>query len=194
MKRIIVCLLVMLLFVGCTQQAAEEEVETEEDTTTETQQTEVKPESTILTDEVIDTLNAQLTPGVKSTNIVPNHLTLKYGGRAVFGIGLQNIQNAEDDFLVTAEFDKAYDKYMNTIDTSEDMMNSWVKTNLEMFTLASNEKKIVSIVIDVEEINDGVKPPAGTYQFRVETLYKRGGFHPNKEYIGRRTVSIRVEK
>jgi hypothetical protein len=197
MKRIIVCLLVMLLFAGCAQQAAEDTTKatTETKTTaTETTKDEIKPESTVLTDEILDTLNEQLKPGVKSTDLIPNHVKLKYGDQAVFGVGIQNIQNAEDIFFIKVTFDKAYDKYMNTIDTDEETMNDWVTTVLKEFTLAPSEKKIVSVVIEVGDTNSGVKPQPGTYQFDVETLYKRGGYYANKEYIGRREFSIRVEQ
>ncbi|MBN2112205.1 hypothetical protein JW707_03850 [Candidatus Woesearchaeota archaeon] len=198
MKRIIVCLLAVLLLAGCAQQAAEtapeQKTETKATVTEEVKTDEVKPVSTILSSEIVDSLNSQLKPGVKYTDITPNHAVLEYGNQFIFGLGLQNIQNAEDTFLIKVTFDKAYDKYTNTISVSEEMVNSWLKTNLEEFTLAPGEKKIVSVLIEVGNANTGTKPQPGTYEFDVETLHQGGGYRPTKEYVGRREVSIRVEQ
>lgn len=197
MKKLIVCLLVVLVLAGCVQPQAEEKTEedVEEQTVEEqiTKTVETKP-TDVLSDEIKEIIEAQLTAGVKYSDIIPNHLKLKYGEKGVFGVGVQNIQNADDDYLISVTFDKAYDKYMNTIPTSEEMMNGWIKTNLEVFTLPKGETQIISIVIEVGDVVPGIKPQEGTYTFDLKTLYKRGGYHANKELVGTRAISIRVEK
>ena len=198
MKKIIACLVVLFLFVGCAQQATQDGTDegTSDSEATVSEETTKPAEvvSSVLSDEVLAALNEELGPGVKGTGLSPNHITLKYGERAVFGVGLQNIMNAEENFLVKVAFDKAYDKYTNPISTSEEMMEGWIKTNLEEFPLLPNEKKIVSVVIDVEQVMPGIRPPAGTYTFDVELLYSQSGRHINKDYVGRTEFSIRVEK
>lgn len=193
MKKLIACLLALFVLVGCVQQP------TEEDETGETaQEAEVTPRkvaepSSVLSDEIKDTIDEQLQPGIKSS-IPVNYQKLKYGEVFVFGVGVQNILNLEDEFLVKVSFDKAYDRMMNTIGTSEEMMNDWVKTKLEPFTLAKDEKQTVAIVIEVGKIMPGIRPTPGTYVFDVEVLYSRGGRYINKEYIGKSAFSIKVEK
>jgi hypothetical protein len=118
---------------------------------------------------------------------------MDYGDSYVFGVGVQNLQPMPDDFYIKAYFDKAYDKYTNAIEVDEDLMNSWIKSNLRTFTLESGEKATISIKIEVGETLPGVMPSPGAYVFDVETLYKKGGYHANKEYIGKKEITIKVQ-
>jgi hypothetical protein len=122
-----------------------------------------------------------------------NYRKLGYGDTFVFGVGVQNIMNYEDIFMIKVTFNKAYDKYMNTIETDEETMNSWVKSANEEFTLAPTDKKTVPIVLEVGNMRPGTKPITGTYVFSVETLNKEKGYYTNKDYSGKRDLSIKVE-
>jgi hypothetical protein len=196
MKKLIVCILALIVLAGCVQPPADEGAEEAAPKTTVKDTTEAKETtaaSTILGEEIGGAIDEQLVPGVKS--VIPvNYKKMKYGDTFVFGIGIRNTFNLPDDFLVSVYFDKAYDKYMNVIDTDEDTMNSWIKTKFEPFTLDQDETQAVSVVMEVGYTMSGVKPAAGTYVFDVETLSKKGGSRINKEHVGKREISIKIEK
>lgn len=202
MKNAIVCLLAVLIlacFAGCTQQPVqtaepeiEEEIETESVPEYLSQEPVKSEPATTLSNEIKDRIESELKDGVRYS-LPLKYQKLKYGEKGVFGVGVQNIMNYEDDFIIKVYFDKAYDKYTNPISVSEDMMNSWVITNLDLFTLSPKEEMIQSVVIEVKDVLPGIKPSAGAYVFDVEILNKEKGFHANKEYVGRQEITVKVE-
>lgn len=199
MRKAFVCLIALLVLAGCAQQAAQDTGAAQQDTqpeaaadTTPAETQEPPAQSSyVLSDELRNTVNEQLEPGVKV--VMPlAYAKLSYGEASTFGIGIQNLQTLADEFLIKVYFDEAYDKYTNPISTDEDTMNRWIKTNLPMFTLDSMEKDILSFTIEAGDIQPGVKPAPGSYVFDVEFLHKKGGYHANKDYVGKKEVTIKI--
>ena len=190
MKRIIACMLLLFVLAGCVQQTQEEEAK---EGTRETGEVQIQQTtSTTLSSDIKNAIDEQLLPGVRSVMPI-NYRKLSYGDTFVFGIGVQSILNYEDIFMIKVTFNKAYDRYMNSIETDEETMNGWIKSANEEFTLNTGDKKTVPIVVEIGNMRPGTKPIAGTYVFSVETLNKEGGYYTNKEYSGKRDLSIKIE-
>lgn len=193
MKKLLLSILVVLVIAGCASvQPTEPSQQVEEPEAEEAPPAEPEPEqATVLSAEIQDAIDQGLKPGVRSSMPVQAQ-RMVFGDVFVFGVGVQNVLSYDDTFLITVAFDKAYDRYTNIIEVDENAMNAWLKTNLDEFELAKGGKETISIVMEVGEIKPGVGPQIGTYVFDVETLNKRGGHFTNKDYVGKREITIQI--
>jgi len=192
MKRIIACIMVLLvLAVGCTQPVAEDDG-TETDVAQGSTAKIVKAADTVLGAEIGKAIDEQLVPGEKY--ILPvNYQKLAYGEEFIFGLGVQNVNPQDDKYQITVKFDKAYDRMTNNIDVDEDTMNKWIKTIFEPFEINSYEKETASIIMEVGEIKPGVMPKPGTYVFDLEILNAGGSSVTIRKEYGMTELSIKVE-
>lgn len=205
MKKAIVCLLALLLLIGCVPAEEESGAETAADqgeqkttTTTETAQEQAKapvvdettPE---LSSDFVALIEDEMRPAVRTSHFYPNSVKLKYGDVQAFGLAVQNVLRDPEEFLVKVSFDKAYDKYTNQIDVDEAAMNDWVKTSFEIFELVPNAQSMITVIMKVGDISSGKKPTPGTYVFDVEVLHRADRTDMVEDYVAPMETSIRIE-
>lgn len=193
MKKLIVCILTLVVLAGCAQPPAEDAGTAAADTVAEgSTAKETKAAETVLGEEIGRAIDEQLISGERY--ILPvNYKKLKYGESFIFGLGVQNVLSLPDRYQVSMNFDKAYDRMTNPIDTDEDTMNNWVKTVFEPFDLDSYTKETVSIKMQVGDIKPGVRPKPGTYVFDIDILNAGGSSVSIRKEYGMAEISIKVE-
>jgi hypothetical protein len=200
MKKAIVCLLALLLLIGCApvdeeseaQQPAQEQKETK---TTQTPKAPVVEEETPeLSSEFVALIEEEMKPAIRASHVYPHSIKLKYGDIQAFGVAVQNTLKDPEEFQIKVVFDKAYDKYTNQIDVDEAVMNSWLKTNLEIFELVPGEETTLTIIMEVGNKMSGVKPTPGTYVFDVEILHRAGRTDMVEDYVAPKELAIRIDK
>jgi len=175
MKKLLTILVLALFIVsGCAQQES-----TDDSTAREAAQAAETPvgdkitiaPSTVLSQELKDSIDAALIKGVKFSMPL-NYRKMEYGDSFVFGVGVQNIRNKQYEFSVDVTFKKAYGDYMAPIEVDEDLMNEWVKSSLNPFDLDYNDKKVVSVRMEVGDMRPGIEAGPGTYVFDVESYFR----------------------
>ena len=186
----------LVLLAGCVQQEApadEGAPSAEEDAAAQERVEVQQVKSTNIDADLVKTIDEQLTPSIKY--VMPlSFRKMAYGDSFVFGLGVQNVNTYDMQYLVEAEFNRAYDKYTNTIDgIDEDMVNSWVKTNFEVFELSKYGKKTISMVVEVGNMAPGKKPVAGAYEFDVQVMSgKLSDALLNDEYGAKTKLTIKI--
>lgn len=193
MKKLIACIFVLLvLVIGCTQPQVEDEGTSVDNVAEGSTAKEVKAADTVLGEEIGRAIDEQLVSGDRY--ILPvNYKKIKYGESFIFGLGVQNVLSLPDRYQISMNFDKAYDRMTNPIDTDEDTMNKWIKTIFEPFELDQYTKETISIKMQAGDIKPGVRPKAGTYVFDVDILNAGGSSVSIRKEYGKTEISIRVE-
>lgn len=205
MKKIIACILLLAVLAGCvnvqeteqqtTPQASPDKTgETAQSGSTAQQQVQQQVQQYMLSAETKALVESQLTAG-KNVVFPQNYKQLSNGQSYVFGIGVNNLQTVEDEFQVNVNFKKAYDKYMNTIETDQATMDSWVKTVFSPFMLDSYKSEIMGIAIEAGNMKPGVKAQAGTYVFEAQVMHRisPGAGFINSPYGSKYEISVRVQ-
>ena len=195
MKKILFCLMVLVLLAGCVQQeAADEGAPSAQEEAEAQERVEVQQvKSTNIEPEIVKAIEDQLTPAVKS--VMPlTYRKMAYGDSYVFGLGVQNVNTYDMQYLVEIEFNKAYDKYTNKIDAvDEETVEGWIKTNFEVFELSKYEKKTVSVAVEVGNMAPGKKPVPGAYEFDVQVMSgKLSDALLNDEYTAKTKLTIKI--
>lgn len=139
----------------------------------------------------------KVTAGLKSTtkySLSHTFARLAPGQHETFGIGFTNRFREKDNFLVSIEFKKAYDKATNNIDSATaDNVATWLAQNdFSITPLQPDQQSIQPIVIEVANFADGSAPPKGTYEFTAEVLHQGTFFGPTEEYSGELQIAILV--
>ena len=121
-------------------------------------------------------------------------MKIERGEHHTFAIAFTNRLQVQDNFLVSAEFKRAYDTRSNPIDgVDEVQIATWLARNdFSVTPLDINEQSIQSIVVEVVDFADGTSPLPGTYEFDVNVLAQMGLFEVTEEYSGDITVAIQV--
>lgn len=116
------------------------------------------------------------------------------GDHHTFAIAFRNRMANKDNFLISVEFKRAYDRSSNSIESvDEAQIATWlVRNDWPVTPLDVDEDSIQSIIIEIKDLADGTSPPAGTYEFDVNVLAQMGLFEVTEEYSGDITIAIQV--
>jgi len=205
MKKAIVCLLALLLLaglIGCVpveeeseaqQPAKEQETKTTQTAKDQQKAPTMEEEAPELSSEFVALIEEEMKPAIRASHVYPHSIKLKYGDVQAFGVAIQNTLRDPEEFQIKVVFDKAYDKYTNQIDVDEAVMNSWLKTSIEIFELVPGEETMITIIMEVGNKMSGVKPTPGTYVFDVEILHRADRTDMVEDYVAPKELAIRIE-
>lgn len=146
-------------------------------------------------------LDKNFAPGVKLA-LSSSFYRMKIGDSKVIGIAIRGMNPESDDYQITFDLNRAYDKDNSAITSGIKQVFPWVSSNLNdtaknglsVVTLNNREEKRYNFLIQVKPtFADGTPTLPGTYEFNVKAFYGQVGTpFINRDYDSQ-LLSILVE-